>query len=103
MFFPAIDDVSLAGLLYALGDPSRLRIAKNLYVSQLPLTCAQAAAGLGTMPMSTRAHHFGVLRQSGVVFSKKSGRETLNELRSSELEAKFPGLLAAVLEQEIDG
>jgi hypothetical protein len=38
-----------------------------------------------------------VLRESGVVSTRKEGKTLLNTLRSEDLRARFPGLLKAVL------
>lgn len=46
---------------------------------------------------STVSHHFKILREAGVIFSRKSGTQHLNSLRREELESLFPGLLDSVL------
>ena len=46
---------------------------------------------------STVSHHFKILRESGVVYSRKSGTQHLNSLRREELEQLFPGVLESVL------
>ena len=46
---------------------------------------------------ATLSHHFKVLRESGVVRTRPEGRKRLLSLRSDDLEARFPGLLDAVL------
>lgn len=99
LFFPSIDDITLPGLLYSLGDPSRFQIAKNLYDSDKPLTCMEAVKGIGDLAISTRSHHFGILRQTGLIHSEKKGRETYNTLRLKEIESKFPGVLPSVFSQ----
>ncbi|MGI5325102.1 hypothetical protein [Actinomadura nitritigenes] len=42
-------------------------------------------------------HHWRVLRDSGVIFQEPSGRENLLTLRRDDLDARYPGLLDAVL------
>jgi DNA-binding transcriptional ArsR family regulator len=49
---------------------------------------------------STMTHHFRVLRESGVIRQKREGTSKLTELRSEDLDARFPGLLDAVLRSE---
>jgi DNA-binding transcriptional ArsR family regulator len=46
---------------------------------------------------STASHHFRVLREAGVINQRAAGRERLTELRSGDLEARFPGLLQSVI------
>lgn len=47
---------------------------------------------------STATHHWRVLRESGVIRQQQSGRATLTSLRREDLDARFPGLLACVLD-----
>jgi len=46
---------------------------------------------------ATLSHHFKVLRECGVVRTRPEGRKRLLSLRADDLEARFPGLLNAVL------
>src|SRR5918996_124077 len=46
---------------------------------------------------ATLSHHFRVLRESGVVRTRPEGRKRLLSLRTDDLDARFPGLLGAVL------
>lgn len=94
---PPIDDVTLPGILYALGDDTRLQIVKNLAGAKAPLTCSQAVENIDELPVSTQSHHFRVLRESGVIRTEKQGRECHSRLRKDELETKFPGLMKTVL------
>jgi DNA-binding transcriptional ArsR family regulator len=48
----------------------------------------------------TLSHHFKVLRESGVVRTRPDGRKRLLSLRTDDLDARFPGLLDAVLQAE---
>jgi DNA-binding transcriptional ArsR family regulator len=45
-------------------------------------------------------HHFRVLRESGVIRQKREGTSKLTELRRQDLDARFPGLVEAVLSSE---
>jgi DNA-binding transcriptional ArsR family regulator len=47
---------------------------------------------------STCTHHFKVLREAGVIRQRHAGTARLNALRTEDLEARFPGLLATILE-----
>lgn len=90
---PNAADIDLVGVLYALGDPARLAIVRAL-AEQGELSCAGASCGL---PKSTLSHHFAVLRQAGLIRSRRQGTHMLNTLRREDIDQRFPGLLAAVL------
>lgn len=90
---PNQKDISLPGVLYALGDPVRLEIVKCL-AENGELTCAALEVPIAK---STLSHHFRVLRESGILYCRKEGTQHFNSLRREELDALFPGLLATVL------
>jgi DNA-binding transcriptional ArsR family regulator len=90
---PSIDAITLAGLMAALSDPVRVRIVRGL---------AQAGeASCGTFELgiskATRSHHLRVLREAGVTRTRADGTRRLVSLRREDLDARFPGLLDAVL------
>ncbi|MBC7822593.1 MAG: helix-turn-helix transcriptional regulator [Candidatus Parcubacteria bacterium] len=93
-YHPEITKVSLAGVLYALGDPVRLEIVKRL-ADQEELPCAALCIPIAK---STLSHHFKILRDAGVLHCRKEGTQHINSLRRQELDDRFPGLLDAVLE-----
>lgn len=97
---PSLDDITLDAVFHALGDRNRLRIVANLFQQsndQQPLICSEAVKGIDNLPASTTSHHFRILREGGLVRSVREGRDCYNTLRLDELEAKFPGLMKAVL------
>jgi DNA-binding transcriptional ArsR family regulator len=94
MYHPDRQQVTLAGVLYALGDPIRLEIVRQLAVKGEQNCCDFDFA----IARSTMSHHFKILRESGVILSRKSGTQHLNSLRQQDLEEQFPGLLASVLQ-----
>ncbi|PZT71824.1 transcriptional regulator [Streptomyces sp. AC1-42W] len=48
---------------------------------------------------STLSAHFKVLREAGIIRQETApGNSRLNTLRRAELDARFPGLLASVLD-----
>ena len=85
----------LESVLYALADPTRLAIVCNLAAGNCPMNCSTAAPD--KLPKSTQSHHYQVLREAGLIRSERRGTEVVNTLRCAEVEAKFPGLLSAVL------
>ena len=92
-YHPEIKKISLAGVLYALGDPVRLEIVKRL-AAQTELPCAALCIPIAK---STLSHHFKILRDAGVLHCRKEGTQHINSLRRQELDDRFPGLLDAVL------
>ena len=46
---------------------------------------------------STKTHHFRVLRESGLITQEAQGNCRMTSLRREDLDARFPGLLDAVL------
>jgi DNA-binding transcriptional ArsR family regulator len=104
LYHPDQKDISLAGVLYALGDPVRLEIVKRLAAGgELPccaLDCAIASEESSSprlIAKSTMSHHFRVLRESGVLYARKEGTQHINSLRRNDLDMLFPGLLDSVL------
>jgi DNA-binding transcriptional ArsR family regulator len=94
---PARDELELTAVLHALSDPQRLRIVRTLAEDPAPRSCG--SFGL-EVTKSTCTHHFRILREAGVVEQRLQGTSKLNTLRRDDLEARFPGLLDAVLSAE---
>lgn len=93
LYHPDLSQISMAGVLYALGDPVRLQIVRQL-AAEGELTCSAFDCDVAK---STLSHHFKILRESGVIHSRKEGTNHVNCLRRDELQQLFPGLLDAVL------
>ena len=103
LYHPDPKDITLIGVLYALGDPVRLEIVKRLATNrEIPCAAFDFAIGSGTdcraIAKSTMSHHFRILRESGILYCRKEGTQHLNSLRREDLDALFPGLLDAVLQ-----
>ncbi len=90
---PERDQIELGAVLHALSDPMRLRIVAAL-ASGGERTCKSVEL---PVVKSTCTHHFRVLREAGVIRQRQEGTSRLNSLRRDDLEARFPGLLNAVL------
>jgi len=89
--------VTLAGLLFALADPVRLAIVRQLLKAPAGLNCTEATARLGVaMPKSTCSQHYRILRESGLIASERRGTELVSRVRSQLLAERFPGLLESV-------
>jgi DNA-binding transcriptional ArsR family regulator len=93
---PDLADVELSGVLFALSDPSRLDLVRQL-AEQGPLTVAQCQATDPDVPKSTFSHHLKTLREAGLIRNEPAGRQRTITLRRAELDERFPGLLSAVL------
>lgn len=95
---PAIESITVEGILHALSDPERLAI----YACLLNADAAQACTNFQqvndrTVPKSTLSQHFRVLREAGLIRSERQGVEMLNTPRRAEIDKRFPGLLDAVI------
>jgi hypothetical protein len=62
---------------------------------QEPRPCGSFAPGI---TKSIRTHHFRVLREAGLIEQWKDGTSKFSVLRRADLDARFPGLLDAVLQ-----
>jgi DNA-binding transcriptional ArsR family regulator len=96
---PNLQDVPLASVLHALSDPTRLaivrRLEENLKKESDGMACNCAAPQ--ELPRATLSNHLNVLRNAGLIESRKQGTMVINRLRRADLDARFPGLLDAVL------
>ncbi len=91
---PASDEIELPAVLHALSDPQRLQIVRLLSAQDGPVPCG--SIGLD-VTKSTATHHFRVLREAGVIHQVPTGTTKLTTLRRADLDARFPGLLDAIL------
>ncbi|MBI3524896.1 MAG: helix-turn-helix transcriptional regulator [Betaproteobacteria bacterium] len=90
---PPKKSMTLTGILYALSDPVRLSIVKEL------ATHGESPCGAFclTVAKSTVSHHLRVLREAGVIRMRSEKTQYINTLRREELDSCFPGLLDAIL------
>jgi DNA-binding transcriptional ArsR family regulator len=90
---PPASELELASVLHALSDPARLAIVRHLASGH---ECACGGFDLD-LSKATLSHHYRVLREAGLVKARPDGRRRLLSLRQEDLNARFPGLLEAVL------
>ena len=92
---PRLDDIPLDLALHSLADPNRLGMIARLAATE-QLSCT-GAAPCDSIPKSTLSNHLKLLRAAGLIETKQAGREMINTLRRAEFDQRFPGLLDAVL------
>lgn len=90
---PDQSQIHLEQVLAALGNSLRLSVVRVL-ADGGEYTCGSVLEGISK---STMTHHWRVLRESGVIWQHPYGRENLLSLRREDLDARFPGLLDALL------
>jgi DNA-binding transcriptional ArsR family regulator len=94
---PALEDVTLPFVLYALSDPIRLQIVRRLREAHKELSCSDAT---GTpLPKSTMSFHFKALREAGLIRTRQEGRTKYNSINPG-FDKRFPGLLKSILSQK---
>jgi DNA-binding transcriptional ArsR family regulator len=94
---PASAELSLPTILYALGDPLRLKVVGQLATLDDAISCGDIQV-VKEVPKSTGSHLFKVLREAGLIRMTPQGRRVLVALRREDLERRFPGLLDTILE-----
>jgi DNA-binding transcriptional ArsR family regulator len=100
---PGRGDLDLPGVLAALADRGRLISVRALAVTgEASCTAIVELTGLG-VSKSTMSHHLRVLRQAGITHTRVAGAHRYVSLRREDLEARFPGLLEAVISVAMEG
>src|ERR1700730_11150595 len=98
LFHPAIEDVTVEGILHALSDPVRVAIYADLVSSDCPQTCSNfLRVSEKAIPKSTLSQHFRALKEAGLIRGERHGVEMHNTSRCAEIEERFPGLLRAIV------
>ncbi|MDH6217795.1 ArsR/SmtB family transcription factor [Streptomyces pseudovenezuelae] len=93
------DGVPVLTALAALADPVRAQLVRELAGSaDWSRSCGTFDVPVGKAALS---HHFAVLRAAGLVEQRDEGPRRVNRLRRAEFEARFPGLLALVLRDDM--
>lgn len=90
---PKTDELTLARVLAALSDPTRLEMIRRLADGQEHDSLELA----DDLPRSTLTYHTRMLRKAGVTWTRGEGRACLIRLRRDDLDRLFPGVLAAVV------
>ena len=95
---PALEDITVEGMLHALSDPTRVEIFAKIADSGCSANCSSfLTVREKAVPKSTLSQHFKVLRDAGLIRSERVGVEMQNTSRCAEVETRFPGLLQAIV------
>ena len=98
LFHPSIAEITVEGILHALSDPVRAAIYSDIVGSDCSYNCSNfLKVSDKNIPKSTLSHHFKALREAGLIRSERRGVEMYNTSRCSEIENRFPGLIAAII------
>lgn len=90
---PGVEQISLSALFDALSDPLR-RVMVARLARDGESTCSSF------LPLGSKtnlSYHLARLRQAGLTRTRMAGTTRLVSLRTADLDARFPGLLDAVL------
>jgi DNA-binding transcriptional ArsR family regulator len=93
LLHPDTGQLDLLDVLHALSDPTRMTIVSTLRFSP-ERPCG--TFGVDVAP-STLTHHFRVLREAGVIRQREDGNKRWTSLRTGDLQARFPGILDAIM------
>jgi DNA-binding transcriptional ArsR family regulator len=98
LFHPSIEDITVEAILHALSDPVRVAIYADIVGSECSQNCsAFLKVSEKVIPKSTLSQHFKALREAGLIRGERIGVEMHNSSRCSEIEKRFPGLIAAIV------
>ncbi|AXB80581.1 helix-turn-helix transcriptional regulator [Novosphingobium sp. P6W] len=96
---PALEDISVSGILHALADPLRLRIFTDLLNADIPMGCAPyLQIGGRSVAKSTLSKQFVILREAGLIRSERKGPGLLSVTRWPELEKRYGPMILATIE-----
>ena len=85
-------------VFFALSDPVRVAIYARIVGSGCSHNCSNFLnVSEKAIPKSTLSQHFKALREAGLIRSERQGVEMHNTSRCSEVDRRFPGLIAAIL------
>jgi len=93
---PATADLNIDAILHALADPVRRSVIVKL-LGCSGMSCSGSCDGEDLAP-STISFHHKILRDAGLIRSEKRGVQVWNTVRKADVDARFPGLLDAILQ-----
>jgi DNA-binding transcriptional ArsR family regulator len=97
LIHPEIADVPVETILHALADPVRVSIYADIIQQECSQSCSSfLTVGDKSIPKSTLSQHFRILREAGLIRSERQGVEMHNSSRCAEVDARYPGMIAAI-------
>ncbi|HYK13337.1 MAG TPA: helix-turn-helix domain-containing protein [Burkholderiales bacterium] len=98
LIHPSIQDITVEAILHALSDPVRVAIFADIAGADCARNCSNfLQMSEKNIPKSTLSQHFKALREAGLIRSERSGVEMHNTSRCTEIDRRFPGLIAAIV------
>lgn len=94
---PAAEQIDAPNLLNCLSEPVRLAIVLTLAGANGPEGELRCGDFNHLSSKSNLSYHMVKLRDAGLIRSRMTGSNHFVQLRRTELEERFPGLLQAVL------
>ena len=93
---PSLEDFqTVAGLMKQLGDPSRLRIFWILcHVEE----CVTDIAAMTEMTSPAVSHHLRILKTSGLIVSRREGKEMYYRAADSDIAQKLHHAVEEIME-----
>lgn len=90
---PPVDQIGLSGIYDALRDPVRRKM-----ILLLADAGEQNCSSFNELGSKTNlSYHFARMRESGLTQTRMEGTSRYMRLRGDDLEARFPGLLPALI------
>ncbi|GAA3576497.1 winged helix-turn-helix domain-containing protein [Amycolatopsis ultiminotia] len=99
---PEVDALELGVVLRALADEHRRSVMTELAADR---TDSERGCNSFALPISkqTQTHHFRVLREAGLIDEIDYGNRKGIRLRRTDVDSRFPGLLALLEAEHRDG
>jgi DNA-binding transcriptional ArsR family regulator len=98
LYHPSVEDITVEAILHALSDPVRVAIFAQIAGSDCSRNCSNFLnVSDKAIPKSTLSLHFKALREAGLIRGERRGVEMHNTSRCSEIDKRFPGLIAAIV------
>lgn len=94
---PEREEMTLAAVLAALNDPMRRVVVTELALAGEGESRTCASFGFPVSKASL-THHFRVLREAGLIRQVDKGNSRAASLRAEDIDARFPGLLALLIQ-----
>ncbi|QRM57047.1 helix-turn-helix transcriptional regulator [Sinorhizobium sp. BG8] len=95
---PARDEIDLSVVFSTLSDP--LRRTAIAILATLPDSTERNCVSFGfPVAKASLTHHFKILREAGLISQIDYGNRRASSLRREDIEARFPGLLALLVEE----